>query len=98
MIPAPADHYSPQLRTALVLVVFPIDFVLKMIGLGAPGLVGSYLDVAQRAFAPEGFPTWLPRIVVLVLGAAGLVAVIGAWRSAGVRRQRGAPWWRVVPA
>ena len=88
----------PIAAMALGLVVFPIDFALKMIGLGAPGLVGSYLDVAQRAFAPEGFPTWLPRIVVLVLGVAGLVAVIGAWRSAGVRRQRGAPWWRVVPA
>jgi hypothetical protein len=89
----------PIAAMALGLVVYPIDFVLKMIGIGgASGLVGWYLDAAQRAFGPEGFPTWLPRIVVLVLGAAGLVAVIGAWRSAGVRRQRGAPWWRVVPA
>jgi hypothetical protein len=89
----------PIAAMALGLVVYPIDFVLKMIGIGgAPGLVGWYLDLAQRAFAPEGFPTWLPRIVVLVLGTVGVLAAIGAWRSAGVRRRSGAPWWRLVPA
>jgi len=89
----------PIAAMAIALVVYPIDFVLKMIGIGgAPGLVGWYLQLAQSAFAPEGFPTWLPRIVVLVLGGAALIAVIGAWRSAGVRRSRGAAWWRVVPA
>jgi predicted acylesterase/phospholipase RssA len=76
-------------------VVFPIDFVLRMLGLGgASGLTGAYVELAQRAFAPDGFPTWLPRLVVLVLGAAALVVAWRGWASAGRRRQRGAIWWR----
>ena len=39
------------------LVVFPIDFVLKMIGLGgAEGLVDEYLRVVKTAFAPGALP------------------------------------------
>src|SRR5262245_31792733 len=53
------------------LVVFPIDFVLKMAGLSAAnGLVERYLGLAASAFAPDGLPTWLPRLVVLALGTA----------------------------
>ena len=45
-----------------------------MLGLGgAGGLTGAYVRVAQQAFAPDGLPTWLPRLVVLVLGARGAV-------------------------
>src|SRR4029079_8590025 len=34
------------------LVVFPLDFLLRMVGVGgAPGLVGAYLGLAQDAFA-----------------------------------------------
>jgi hypothetical protein len=89
----------PIAAMAVGLAVFPIDFVLKMIGIGgAPGLVGWYLEHAQAAFAPDGFPTWLPRIVVLLLGTAGVIAVVNAWRSAGSRRQAGAVWWRIMPA
>src|SRR5205823_962828 len=51
---------------ALGLVVYPIDFVLKMIGVGgASGLAGWYVQTARAAFGPDGFPTWLPRVVVL---------------------------------
>ena len=84
---------------ALGLVVYPIDFVLKMIGVGgASGLAGWYVQTARAASGPDGFPTWLPRVVVLVLGAAGLIAIVNAWRIAGRRRQRGQLWWRLVPA
>ena len=85
---------APLVAVAVGAVVFPIDFVLRMVGLGgASGLTGAYVRVAQQAFAPEGLPTWLPRLVVLVLGSAGLVV---GWRGvmwAG-RRQRGSFWWR----
>src|SRR5437764_7951065 len=42
----------PLLAIAAGLVVFPIDFVLKMAGVGgASGLTGSYLRFADAAFA-----------------------------------------------
>src|SRR2546427_4501530 len=51
----------PIAAMALGLVVFPIDFVLRMIGVdGASGLVARYVGAAQAAFGPDGFPTWLP--------------------------------------
>ena len=53
----------PVAAVALGLIVFPIDFVLKMVGVsGAASLVSAYLRVAQAAFAPEALPTWLPRL------------------------------------
>ena len=85
---------------ALGLIVFPIDFVLKMVGVsGAAGWSAAYLRLAQAAFAPTALPTWLPRLVLLVLGAAGLVAAVDA-RCAGRARgtPRGPSWWRVLPA
>ena len=56
---------------ALGLVVYPIDFVLEDGRLGGGGLVGAYLQLTQAAFAPDALPTWLPRLVVLVLGSVG---------------------------
>jgi hypothetical protein len=82
-------------------VVFPIDFLLKMIGVGgAAGLVAVYLRLAQAAFAPEALPTWLPRLVFLVLGGAGVTAIADGWiagRRAGLR-SLGAMWWRALRA
>jgi hypothetical protein len=83
---------------AIGLVVFPIDFVLKMVGVGgASGLVGAYLRFADAAFAPEALPTWLPRLVVLVLAAAAAVAFADGWTN-NRRAGRGAMWWRAVAA
>src|SRR5581483_10443921 len=57
----------PIAFVALGLVVFPIDFVLKIVGLGGTGgAVAGYLRFAQAAFSPAGLPTWLPRLVLLV--------------------------------
>jgi hypothetical protein len=89
----------PLALMILGLIVFPIDFVLQMIGVTeGSGLVASYIRAAQTAFAPDGFPTWLPRAVVLVLGLAGAVAIAAAWIDRGSRRKRGGVWWRAVPA
>jgi hypothetical protein len=86
---------------AFGLIVFPIDFLLKMVGVsGAAGLVAAFLRFAQAAFAPEALPTWLPRLVLLVLGTAGLVAAVDGWLS-GPRtgsRSLGASWWRALRA
>jgi hypothetical protein len=91
----------PIAAVALGLIVFPIDFVLKMVGVsGAAGLVAAYLLFAQAAFAPQALPTWLPRLVLLVLGTAGAVAVFDGWIAAGAKGSRslGASWWRALRA
>jgi hypothetical protein len=82
---------------ALGLIVYPIDFVEKMVGgAGATDLLGAYLQFTQAAFDPSALPTWLPRLVVLVLGSAGVAALIAGWAGGGPRRQRGPFWWRVL--
>ena len=90
----------PIAAVALGAIVFPIDFLARMMGTdGASGLVAVYLRLAQSAFEPGGFPTWLPRLVVLVLGGAGLVIAVSAVSGAiaGSRRtERGRFWWRAV--
>ena len=80
------------------LVVFPLGFLLRLVGIGeSTGLVDSYLLVTQAAFAPDALPTWLPRLVFLVLATAAGVAAVKGW-LARRRRSRGAAWWRMVPA
>ena len=82
---------------ALGAIVFPIDFLARMIGAGgAAGLVDVYLRLAQSAFAPEAFPTWLPRLVVLVLGGAGLIMATSGAIAGRRRTERGRFWWRAV--
>lgn len=89
----------PVAAVALGLVVFPIDFVAKMIGFGRDSdLVAAYLQFAQAAFAPHALPTWLPRIALLVLGVVGLMALAAGWIGTGRRRARGAFWGRAVRA
>lgn len=86
----------PMAAMAAGLIVFPIDFVLRMVGAeGQTGLVASYLRLAEAVFAPAMLPTWLPRLVLLVLGFAAIVLAIGSWTRPG-RRSRGPIWWRVA--
>src|SRR5215510_8996862 len=88
----------PLLAMVAGLIVFPIDFVLKMVGLSGGGLTSWYLRAAAAAFASEGLPTWLPRLVLLVLGASGLTAAVTAYWESLSGRRRGGFWWRIVPA
>src|SRR5262245_233420 len=86
----------PIAAVAVGLLVYPIDFVRQMMGLGPwADVLGAYLRLMQVAFAPEGFPTWLPRFVVLVLGVTGAVAVVTGWLQGRQRRRLGPFWWRV---
>jgi len=86
----------PIAIAALGLLVFPIDFVLKMAGIGAAGgLVQAYLRATDAAFAPGMLPTWLPRFVLLVLGAAGAAAIVDGWFARG-RKAHGPIWWHAV--
>jgi hypothetical protein len=88
----------PLSAVALGLIVFPIDFLLKLTGLGgAGGLVAAYLQTAESAFAPEALPTWLPRIVVIVLTAAGVAVLVNAWRAEPSHPSEGW-WWRALGA
>src|SRR5206468_8567987 len=88
----------PTAAIAVGLVVFPIDFLLKIVGVGgASGIAGAYLRFAEAAFAPDALPTWLPRLVLLVLGSAAAAAAIDGWLH-GPRRGRGAFWWRATQA
>jgi hypothetical protein len=88
----------PIAAVAVGLMVFPIDFVLKMVGVDrAGGLVHAYLTQAEDAFAPTALPTWLPRLVLLVLGSAAIVALVDGLRT-WKRPVRGATWWHMVRA
>src|SRR5579862_2721736 len=86
----------PIALAALGLLIFPIDFVLKMVGIGAAGgLVQAYLHAVDAAFAPDVLPTWLPRFVLLVIGAAGAAAIVDGWLARG-RKASGSFWWHAV--
>jgi len=86
----------PLAVVVLGLIVFPIDFALRIVGAsGAPSLVAAYVGAAQSAFEPAALPTWLPRLALLVLGLAVIVAAIDGWRHRG-RRSRGGLWWGVL--
>src|SRR5262245_27787056 len=88
----------PLVVMAAGLIVFPIDFTLKMVGLSGGGLTAWYTRIAESAFASEGLPTWLPRLVLLVLGVSGLTAAVTAYWDSLSGRERGGFWWRIVPA
>ena len=89
----------PIAALALGLLIYPLDFVQKMLGLGGTAdLIGIYTRFTQSAFAPEGLPTWLPRLVVIVLGTVGVLALAAGWAGMSERTCRGPFWWRMVRA
>jgi hypothetical protein len=90
---------APLAAVAIGAIVYPFDFLIRMVGLGgASGLVGFYTRFADRVFAPSALPTWLPRLVVLVLGLAALTIAVETIVSSSRRRQRGSVWWRGLKA
>jgi len=86
---------APLAAVALGAVVFPLDFVVSMLGVGgAGGLTGAYTRWVERMFAPGALPTWLPRLAVLVLGLAAFTIALETIASSTNRRARGSVWWR----
>ena len=79
------------------LVVYPLGFLLTLVGLSAGGeLIAGYSAWLQTAFAPLNLPTIVPRIAMVVLVAFGLVVTGGmllARRGAALRRRSMGGWW-----
>src|SRR5436189_33235 len=92
-----AGAYHAGVLRALHEAGVKIDVVAgRGIGVGAAGgLVQAYLRAADAAFAPDMLPTWLPRLVLLVLGAAGAAALADGWLARG-RKARGPIWWHAI--
>ncbi len=90
---------APLVAVALAAIIFPLDFVVRMVGAGgAAGLTSLYTRWIDRLFAPSGLPTWLPRMAVLILGVALIALAIEAVMSSSRRRVRGGAWWRGLTA
>lgn len=94
---------SPLIVFAAALVIYPIGLLLGMAGLDAGARVTSaYSQVLSAAFAPGALPTWLPRLVTVLVVAALVVLIAGsvaAWRRAPVRRRsRGQIGWALIGA
>jgi hypothetical protein len=94
---------SPLLFLAVAIVVYPAGALLGMAGLDAgASLVGGYADLLGAAFAPERLPTWIPRLVTVLAGAALLALVAGIvwtrWRTPIRRRAAGSRAWRLMGA
>ena len=85
----------PLAAVAAGLVVFPLDFVLKLFG--ASGVADWYVGVVQSALSPGMLPTWLPRVAVLILVAGVGTLIATGWHDRDRRRRRGRAWWRAVP-
>lgn len=94
---------SPLLVFLLALVIYPVGLLLGMAGLDAGArMTSAYSQLLIVAFAPGALPTWLPRLVALLV-IAGLVALIvgsvTAGRGAPVRRRsRGHLSWALIGA
>jgi len=90
---------TPLAAAAIGAIVFPLDFVVKMLGLGgAANVTALYTRLVDRMFAPSALPTWLPRLAVLVLGLAALTIAVETVVSSRRRRARGSLLWRGVRA
>jgi hypothetical protein len=94
---------SPLLFFALALVIYPVGLLLGLGGLDAGSrLISAYATLLAGAFAPGALPTWLPRLITVVVIGGLLTLLVGtfmAWRRAPLRRRtRGGVAWALVGA
>ena len=96
---AVATVLCPLVFLAAAAVVYPLAFVLRLIGGAALGVTLSegYGRLLSTVFGPEALPALLPRIVVALLLALLVLLGVTALRSIRARRRsRGAPWWQML--
>ena len=94
---------SPLLFLALAIVAYPLGLLFGMAGLESGGSVmRRYLELIGGAFAPGALPTWLPRLITLIVIAGLVTLVVGsfvAWRRSPLRRRsRGPLAWAILGA
>jgi Patatin-like phospholipase len=94
---------TPLVFLALALIAYPLGLVFGMAGLDeGASVIRRYLDLLTGAFAPQALPTWLPRLIALIVIVGVLAIALGsfiAWRRAPLkRRSRGPLAWAVVGA
>jgi hypothetical protein len=93
----------PLLFLAVGLILYPIGFLLTLLGLDAgPSLVAWYSAALLSGFSGENLPTVVPRLAMVVLAvlvATGFAGVALARSRAPIkRREDGAWWWRLAGA
>ena len=93
----------PIVVLAVGLLVYEAALLVEAAGPGMAGrLAGAYAALVDVAFRPEGLPTWLPRLALIVVAAIVgtiLAAALSALRRLPARRrQRGGLWWAVLGA
>lgn len=91
----------PLLLLAVGLLVYPLDFLLRVVSLDPrAALATGYARLVDGAFAASRLPTWLPGLIAFLIGVFALVwigaTIAASWRSR--RRVRGPFWWRVSSA
>lgn len=93
----------PLLLFAIALLVYPLGFLLGMVGLelGAR-LITGYAQTVDQAFRPEALPAWLPRLVTALALCAFLLLLgesVIAWSRMRSRpRRRGNRAWALIGA
>jgi hypothetical protein len=94
---------SPLLFVALAAVAYPVGLLLGMLGLeSGAAFMQRYVGLVSAAFGPGGLPTWLPRLIAVIVVGAIAALFIGSfvgWRRAPLRRRaRGPLAWALLGA
>ena len=94
---------SPLLLLAVALAIYPLGTLLGMAGLDAGGrLMSRYAGLVGWLFEPTQLPTWLPRLVAVILGVLvaglGVAAAVATARARVRRRSEGGLPWRLLGA
>jgi hypothetical protein len=93
----------PIVVLAVGLLVYEAALLVEAAGPGTAGhLAGAYAALVEAAFQPQGLPTWLPRLALMVVAVIVLTILIAGTRALRMlparRRQRGGLWWAVLGA
>ena len=90
---------APLVLLAAALLVYPVGFFLSLIGLPAGNeILGRYGQLLGEVFSPGALPTFLPRLVtILVIVFIGVILFGQVGRRRHIRRRtNGSAWWRVL--